>query len=73
MLVPSNINSSTVLFLPPADFDVGMSSIEALRTTTGVDMAQTGIDRREVVLRGFNNAFSTATYVLTDYRQAAVA
>lgn len=52
---------------------VGTSSIDALRTTPGVDMAQTGIDRREVVLRGFNNAFSGATYVLTDYRQAAVA
>ena len=52
---------------------VGTSSIEALRNTTGVDMAQTGIDRREVVLRGFNNAFSGAAYVLTDYRHAAVA
>lgn len=51
--------------------NVGTSSIEALRTITGVDMAQTGIDRREVVLRGFNNAFSGAAYVLTDYRQAA--
>ncbi len=50
---------------------VGTSSAEALRTTTGVDMAQTGIDRREIVLRGFNNAFSGAAYVLTDYRQAA--
>lgn len=52
--------------------DVSTSSVEALRNTTGVDMAQTGIDRREVVLRGFNNAFSGAAYVLTDYRQAAV-
>lgn len=50
---------------------VGTSSAEALRTTTGIDMAQTGIDRREIVLRGFNNAFSGAAYVLTDYRQAA--
>ena len=48
------------------------SSVEALRTTPGVDMQQTGVDRRELVLRGFNNAFSGATYVLTDYRQAAV-
>jgi len=50
---------------------IGPSSAEALRSTTGVDMAQTGIDRREIVLRGFNNAFSGAAYVLTDYRQAA--
>ena len=52
--------------------NVAPSSIEALRNTTGVDISQTGVDRREVVLRGFNNAFSGATYVLTDYRQAAV-
>ena len=52
--------------------EVTPSSIGALRNTTGVDMAQTGIDQQEVVLRGFNNAFSGATYVLTDYRQAAV-
>ncbi len=52
--------------------DVSISTVEVLRTTTGVDMAQTGVDRREVVLRGFNEAFSGATYVLTDYREAAV-
>ena len=51
---------------------VSPSSVEALRTTPGVDMQQTGVDRRELVLRGFNNAFSGATYVMTDYRQAAV-
>ncbi len=48
------------------------STIKALRNITGVDMAQTGIDRHEVVLRGFNDAFSSSTYVLTDYRHAAV-
>jgi len=52
--------------------EVTTSSIEALRSTPGVDMAQTGIDRREVVLRGFNEAFSGSAYVLTDYREAAV-
>ena len=52
--------------------NVSTSTVEVLRTTTGVDMAQTGVDRREVVLRGFNEAFSGATYVLTDYREAAV-
>ncbi|MFB3133116.1 MAG: TonB-dependent receptor domain-containing protein, partial [Rhodothermales bacterium] len=52
--------------------DVGPSSVTALRNVTGVDMSQTGIDRHEVVLRGFNNAFSGASYILTDYRQAAV-
>ncbi len=48
------------------------SSVGVLRNTTGVDIAQTGVDRQEVVLRGFNNAFSGATYTLVDYRQAAV-
>lgn len=46
------------------------STIMSLRTVTGLDMAQTGIDRNEVVLRGFSNVFSGATLVLTDYRDA---
>jgi iron complex outermembrane receptor protein len=53
--------------------DVVSSSAAMLRNTTGIDMAQTGVDRYEIALRGFNNAFSGATYVLTDYRQGAVA
>ena len=52
--------------------EINTSSIEAIRSAPGVDMAQTGIDRREVVLRGFNEAFNGAAYVLTDYREAAV-
>lgn len=51
---------------------VAPSSAAVLKNSTGVDMATTGIDRREIVLRGFNNAFSGAAYILTDYRQAAV-
>lgn len=46
------------------------STIMSLRTVTGLDMVQTGIDRNEVVLRGFSNVFSGATLVLTDYRDA---
>jgi outer membrane receptor for ferrienterochelin and colicins len=64
--------SITVLNAEEVSENVGMSSVEALKTTVGVDMAQTGIDRREVVLRGFNNAFSGAAYIMTDYRQAGV-
>ena len=64
--------SISVLSAEDLQTSVGGSSVEALRTTPGVDMQQTGVDRRELVLRGFNNAFSGATYVLTDYRQAAV-
>ena len=52
--------------------EVATSAVEIIRATPGVDMAQTGIDRREVVLRGFNEAFSGSAFVLTDYRQAAV-
>jgi iron complex outermembrane receptor protein len=52
--------------------NVSPSSDGLLRNTTGVDVAQTGVDRTEIVLRGFNNAFSGSAYVLTDYRQAAV-
>ncbi|MEX1056061.1 MAG: carboxypeptidase regulatory-like domain-containing protein, partial [Rhodothermales bacterium] len=48
--------------------NVVLSSAAVLRNTTGLDLAQTGIDRYEIVLRGFNNAFSGAAYVLTDYR-----
>ncbi len=51
---------------------VGTSSVEALKNTAGIDMAQTGVDRREMVIRGFNNAFSGASYVVTDYRHSAV-
>ncbi len=64
--------SIDVLGIREIEQDVAPSSVKALRNTTGVDMVQTGIDRHEVVLRGFNNAFSGATYILTDYRQAAV-
>ena len=48
------------------------SSAMLLRNVTGVDMAQTGVNRYEIVLRGFNNVFTGATHVMTDYRRAAV-
>lgn len=49
------------------------STVMSLRNVTGLDTAQTGVDRNEVVLRGFNNVFSGATLVLTDYRDAGSA
>lgn len=64
--------SISVLSAREVQQEVISNTVDALRNTTGVDMAQTGVDRREVVLRGFNNAFSGAAFVLTDYRQAAV-
>lgn len=51
----------------------GPSTITALRNVTGLDIAQIGIDRHEVVLRGFSNVFSGATLVMTDYRDAGTA
>lgn len=65
--------SISVLDARDIEQDIVPSSAAILRNTAGVDMAQTGIDRYEIVLRGFNNAFSGATYVLTDYRQGAIA
>ncbi|MGB1048526.1 MAG: carboxypeptidase regulatory-like domain-containing protein [Rhodothermales bacterium] len=64
--------SVSVLSAEDVTANVTGSSVEALRTTPGVDMQQTGVDRREMALRGFNNAFSGAAFVMTDYRQAAV-
>ncbi|NIR52545.1 TonB-dependent receptor [candidate division KSB1 bacterium] len=65
--------SISVLEARELNNDVSPSTSTALRNVTGLDMAQTGVDRTEVVLRGFNNAFSGEAYVLTDNRQAAVA
>jgi len=50
--------------------EVTTSSAEALRSLPGVDVAQTGVDRREVALRGFNGVFLGTPYVLTDNREA---
>ena len=52
---------------------VDPTTVKALRNVTAVNMVQTGIDRYEVVLRAFNNVFSGATHVLTDYRHAGAA
>lgn len=52
--------------------EVTTSSVEALRSAPGVDMAQTGVDRREVALRGFNEAYASSIHVLTNYREASV-
>lgn len=51
--------------------EAATSSVEALRSLAGVDVAQTGVDRREVALRGFNGGISSAPHVLVDHREAA--
>ena len=64
--------SITVLEAMEISPHVNASSASLLKNVTGVDFVSTGVDRHEIVLRGFNNAFSGATYIMTDYRQAAV-
>ena len=64
--------SISVLDAREVEQEVVPSTVSVLRNTTGVDVSQTGVDRNEVVLRGFNNAFSGSAYILTDYRQTAV-
>ncbi|MFQ5771187.1 MAG: carboxypeptidase regulatory-like domain-containing protein, partial [bacterium] len=64
--------SISVLEARDIALDVSTSSSSILRNVTGIDLAQTGVDRREIVMRGFNNAFSGEAYVLTDNRQAQV-
>jgi len=53
--------------------DVTQTTARSLRNITGLDIVQTGVDRYEIALRGFNNVFSRSTHVLTDYRKAGAA
>lgn len=46
------------------------SSVEALRPTVGVNVAQTGVDRRMLSLRGFGAPFSGPPHVRVDGRTA---
>ncbi len=55
------------------ELEAPQTAVRALRNVAGLDIVQSGVDRHEVVLRGFNNAFSSAAYVMTDYRQAGAA
>lgn len=49
-----------------------VSPAEHIRATPGVDIAQTGIQNANVVVRGFNAAFTSSLSYLTDYRIASV-
>lgn len=48
------------------------SSVEALRPVVGVNVAQTGVDRRLLSLRGFGAPFSGVPHVRVDGRPAAL-
>ena len=46
--------------------------VEHLRSTPGIDIITAGVQSTNVVARGFNNIFSGALHVLTDYRAARI-
>ena len=47
------------------------SSVEALRSAPGVDVAQTGVDRRLLSMHGVGGPFADTPYALVDGRSAA--
>ena len=49
-----------------------LTPVEQLRGVPGVDVAGTGIQGGNVVVRGFNNVFSGAMLTISDYRYATV-
>lgn len=63
---------ASVSVLPPEVIrrEGASSSVEALRPTLGVHVAQTGVDRRMLSLRGFGAPFSGTPAVLVDGRTA---
>ncbi|MCY4205830.1 MAG: TonB-dependent receptor [Bacteroidetes bacterium] len=67
---PSSIDIVTSQDL---QLDVTPTTARSLRNITGLDIVQTGVDRYEIALRGFNNVFSRSTHILTDYRKAGAA
>lgn len=46
--------------------------VEHLRSISGIDIVQQGLQSTNVVARGFNNVFSGALLALTDHRIAAI-
>ena len=66
------ISSISVVNYQDIQSDVTPASVSTLRNVTGVDWAQTGIDQRELALRGFNNSVAGETFVLTDHRISSV-
>ncbi|MBI4408210.1 MAG: TonB-dependent receptor, partial [Gemmatimonadetes bacterium] len=49
-----------------------VTPLEHIRTTPGVDILTHGLQSGNVVVRGFNNIFSTTLHMLTDNRLASV-
>jgi iron complex outermembrane receptor protein len=49
-----------------------ISPVDHLRSVPSVDIAKTGLQSANIVVRGFNNVFSGALHTLTDHRIAGV-
>lgn len=64
--------SITVINSDKIQSQVATTAIDHLMYTPGVDVMKTGIVASNVVTRGFNNIFSTATMVIVDNRIASV-
>ncbi len=64
--------SITVIGTEKIESQVTTTAIDHLQYTPGVDVMKTGIVCANVVPRGFNNIFSTATMVIVDNRIASV-
>lgn len=64
--------SITVINSEKIQSQVATTAIDHLMYTPGVDVMKTGIVASNVVMRGFNNIFSTATMVIVDNRIASV-
>ena len=63
--------SITIVHAEDVKKDVGYSTISTLRNVTGVDLAQTSLDRNQISLRGFNAAnINSNVFLLNDYRPA---
>ncbi|MBX2819846.1 MAG: TonB-dependent receptor [Rhodothermaceae bacterium] len=66
------ISSVSVLSDHNIQSETSLSPASSLRYIAGVDHAQTGIDRREISLRGFNNSVTGETYILSDHRLSTI-
>jgi len=64
--------SITVINSEKIQSQIATTAIDHLQYTPGVDVMKTGIVSSNVVTRGFNNIFSTATMVIVDNRIASI-
>ncbi len=68
----SKISSISILEGDKLEGETYPCCVQALRKCSGVDMAHVGVFYYEISLRGFNNYYSTAPYIMTDFRHSAM-